>query len=151
MYWPFQKQNWQKYVLGNNIFESLFKRLTPLFDLGGYSNRFEITLPSHVTHFALGPQDPTEYCHQWSPMLDLQVTFMVRPAQKQCSLTMITQDGWIAFLSKQKEWKNALLHYFYTSGLACYLSTLVSVLGIKRTFSPALSNVSKIHELYDKY
>lgn len=71
-------------------------------------NRFEITLPgSHITHFALVPQDPTEYCHQWSPMLDLQVTFMVRPAQKQCSVTMITQNGWIAFLSKQKEWKNA--------------------------------------------
>ena len=101
----FKSKNWQKYVLGNTIFESLFKRLAPsVLTYGGHLNRFEITLPSsHITHFALVPQDPTEYCHQWSPMLDLQVTFMVRPAQKQCSLTMITQDGWIAFLSKQKE------------------------------------------------
>ena len=80
--------------------------LTGCFTL--HLNRFGITLPSsHSTHFALVPKDPTEYCHQWSLMLDLQVTFMVRPAQKQCSVTMIMQNAWIAFLSKQKEQKNA--------------------------------------------
>ena len=92
-------------------------------------------------------------------MLDLQVTFMVRPAQKQCSLTMITQNGWIAFLNKQKESEkcinysneNVLLHNFCPSGLASYLSTQVFKGPRELKFSQALSKVSKIYGLYDKY
>ena len=80
------------------------KRLAPsVLTYAGPWTGLRSPSPAPITHFALVPQDPTEYCHQWSPTLDLQVTFMVRPAQKQCSLTMITQNGWIAFLSKQKE------------------------------------------------
>ena len=48
-------------------------------------------------------------------------------------------------------YENALLRNFRTSGLASYLSTRVFKGPRELKFSPALSKVSKIHELCDKY